>query len=49
MQVIDTSGSRDRLVKTIGSSKDPEQIKSYVAQAQEYIDHLKQQTRLDFH
>jgi len=49
VQVIDTSGSKDRLVKTIGSSNNPEQIKVYLIQAKEYIDQYKRQNRLDFH
>lgn len=48
VQVIDTSGPKDRLIKTIGSSKNPEQINDYVIQAKEFIDHYKHQKNITF-
>lgn len=48
VQVIDTSGSQDRLVKTIGSSRDPDQIKRYLLEAKEFIDQYRRQNNLQF-
>jgi len=46
--VIDTSGLQDRLIKTIGSSKNSEQIKAYLLQAKEFINQYRHQKDLDF-
>jgi transposase len=46
VQIIDTSGSRDRLIKTIGSSSDPTEIKQLVKKASQWLSSHTGQQRL---
>jgi transposase len=46
VQIIDTSGPHDRLLKTIGSSSDPDQLKFLFNQAQEWISNYTHQQKL---
>jgi transposase len=48
VQVIDTSGPLDRLVKTIGSSRDPEKVKMLLQQARAFINQLSHQQQISF-
>ncbi len=47
MQIIDTSGSRDKLLKTIGSSSDPQGLEELCKQGQAYMDHYQGQQLLN--
>jgi len=46
VQIIDTSGPHDRLLKTIGSSSDPDQLKILLNQAREWISDYRHQQKL---
>lgn len=46
VQVLDTSGLRDRLIKTIGSATNPEDIAKLYQKGQEYLDQLTGQNSL---
>lgn len=46
IQIIDTSGSKDRLIKTIGSSPDPKKLEELCRQGQAYIDQYRGQQQL---
>lgn len=46
VQIIDTSGSHDRLIKTIGSSSDPAIIKELLKKAEDWLSSYTQQQRL---
>jgi transposase len=46
IQIIDTSGYKDRLIKTIGCSSDPGQIKKFLIHAREWIAGYTHQQRL---
>jgi hypothetical protein len=46
IQIIDTSGYKDRLIKTIGCSSDPGQIKQFLIHAREWIAGYTRQHRL---
>ena len=48
VQVIDTSGSSDRLIKTIGSSKNPEKLEILYQQAQAFIYRYTKQQQIPF-
>lgn len=48
VQIIDTSGSHDRLIKTIGSSSDPAIIKELLRKAEDWLSSYTHQQRLSF-
>lgn len=48
MQVIRKSSGKYEVVRTIGSSKDPQQIKDLVAEAEHYISSLTKQSAINF-
>jgi transposase len=48
VQIIDTSGGCDRLLKTIGCTKEPEKIKGLIDQAYSYISKNNHQGQLVF-
>ena len=48
VQIIDTSGEYDRLIKTIGCTKDTEKIKELIEQAHSFISNYTHQTELVF-
>lgn len=48
VQVLDKSTGRSRVLKTIGSSKDPIEVKQLMDQANEWIAHYEGQTVIDF-
>jgi len=49
VQVIDKSSGRYKVVKTMGSSADPQQINQLVRRAHQWISHHLRQSELDFH
>jgi len=48
VQIIDTSGEYDRLIKTIGCTKNTEKIKELIEQAHSFISNYTHQTELVF-
>ena len=46
IQIIDTSGSHDHLIKTIGSSSDPQKIEEYMYEADLWLSRYMKQKRL---
>lgn len=48
IQVIDTAGKKDVIVKTIGSSRDTYQVAQYKKAAQAYIDNYTKQGSINF-
>lgn len=48
IQVVDTSGKKDRIVKTIGSSRDAAQVEVLYKQGIDYIDQYKHQQTINF-
>lgn len=49
VQVIDKSSGSYHVVKTLGSSQDPEQVNQLVRRAHQWISHHLGQSELDFH
>jgi len=47
VQVIDTSGTRDKLIKTIGSSSDPVEIETLYKEGQSFINRYNGQQEID--
>jgi len=48
IEVIETSGKQDRLIKTIGSSKDAEKLKELVEEAHRFISNRTKQEEIRF-
>lgn len=48
VQIIDTSGSKDRLLKTIGSTKEKEKLKELLKQARSFISKYTGQEEIQF-
>lgn len=48
VQIIDTSGQQDRLVKTIGSTNDSQQLQELLKQAHVFITHYTHQEEITF-
>ena len=48
VQVIDTSGKKDRLLKTIGSTKDSQKLKELLEQAHKFISNYTNQEEIQF-
>jgi hypothetical protein len=48
VQIIDTSGQHDRLVKTIGSTNDSKQLQELLKQAHVFITHYTHQEEIEF-
>lgn len=48
IQVIDTSGKRDRLLKSIGSTKSPQKLKELIQQAHKFVSGYNHQEEIRF-
>jgi hypothetical protein len=48
IQVIDTSGKQDRLLKSFGSTKDPQKLKRLIQQAHKFISEYRGQEEIAF-
>ena len=48
VQVIDSSGKTDRLLKSFGSTKDTDKLKELLEQARKFISNIKHQEELNF-
>ncbi len=48
IQVVDTSGRKDKLIRTIGSSRDADKVEALYKAAQAFIDHYHLQLAINF-
>lgn len=48
IQVIDTSGKQDRLLKSLGSTKEPQKLKRLIQQAHKFISEYRAQEEIAF-
>lgn len=48
VQIIDTSGKTNRLVKTIGSTKNQNQLKELLKEAHNFVTEYRNQEELEF-